>query len=304
MNDVLKILKNYPKKITLDNYKELEEIEGIGKGTIERIVEILKNGKLKELENYTNINSEKMKSINDLESVVGIGSVLALELYNKGIKSVKELKKMIKEKKIEVNDKILLGLKYYGKFEGKIPRKEIDKIYIIFKSIITNINKNLKKNEKYVFDFCGSYRREKEFCNDIDILVSKHGTLDKNFNYLEKIVNLLKEPFTKNNNQPLLVDDITNKNYHTKYMGFIKYKDKNNRRIDIRFVPFESYYSALVYFTGSMELNRKMRSIAKKKNLKLSEYGLFKKNGDKIEIKSEEDVFDALDIAFLEPNER
>ena len=87
-------------------------------------------------------------------------------------------------------------------------------------------------------------------------------------------------------------------------MGFIKYKDKNNRRIDIRFIPFESYYSALVYFTGSMELNRKMRSIAKKKNLKLSEYGLFKKNGDKIEINSEEDIFDALDMPFLEPNER
>jgi len=87
-------------------------------------------------------------------------------------------------------------------------------------------------------------------------------------------------------------------------MGFGKYKENPVRRIDIRFVPYESYFSALVYFTGSAELNKKMRVIAKSKKLKLSEYGLFKENGEMLPIKSERDIFDILNIEYLLPRLR
>jgi len=87
-------------------------------------------------------------------------------------------------------------------------------------------------------------------------------------------------------------------------MGFLKYKDNPVRRIDIRFIPYESYHSALLYFTGSAELNKKMRQIAKNKKLKLSEYGLFKENGEKIPINNERDVFDILEMEFLIPRLR
>ena len=40
IKNVLKILKNYQDKINKENYKELINIDGIGKGTIERIKEI------------------------------------------------------------------------------------------------------------------------------------------------------------------------------------------------------------------------------------------------------------------------
>ena len=43
---------------------------------------------------------------------------------------------------------------------------------------------------------------------------------------------------SENNNKPLLRDDITDKNYETKYMGFLKYKDNPFRRVDIRFVNY------------------------------------------------------------------
>ena len=72
----------------------------------------------------------------------------------------------------------MLGLKYYGKFEGNIPRKEIDKVYKIFTDIFKNLNKKLNDNEKYLFEFCGSYRREKDTSGDIDILISKNGHLN------------------------------------------------------------------------------------------------------------------------------
>lgn len=303
IKNVFNILKNYPNKITINNYMELKEINGIGKGTIDRIKEILLSGKLLELGNFVDSKKEKKKSIDDLESVVGIGHVHAIELYNKGITSVKQLKKKIKDGSIEVNEKIELGLKYYGKFEGNIPRKEIDKVYKIFKDIFKNLNKKLKPEEQYIFEFCGSYRREKPVSGDIDILISKMGKLKEETNYLSNIIKLLKEPIKKNDDEPLLIDDLTELGT-TKYMGFGKYLDNPIRRIDIRFIPYQSYFSALLYFTGSAELNKKMRQIAKLKKLKLSEYGLFKENGDKININEERDVFNILEIEYLVPRLR
>jgi DNA polymerase (family 10) len=47
-----------------------------------------------------------------------------------------------------------------------------------------------------------------------------------------------------------------------------------------------------------------MRGIAKSKKLKLSEYGLFKLNGEKIIINSERDIFDALEMEYLLPRLR
>ena len=303
IKNVLNILKNYSTKITIDNYIELKDINGIGKGTIDRIKEILLTGKLSELGNFVDNKKDKNKTIEDLESVVGIGHTHAIELYNKGIISVKQLKKKVKEGSIEVNEKIELGLKYYGKFKGNIPRKEIDKVYKIFKDIIKNLNKKLKPEEQYIFEFCGSYRREKPVSGDIDILISKKGKLNEETNYLLNIIKLLKEPIKKNEDEPLLIDDLTDLG-KTKYMGFGKYLDNPFRRIDIRFVPYESYFSALLYFTGSAELNKKMRQIAKLKKLKLSEYGLFKENGDKITINDERDVFNILEIEYLVPRLR
>ena len=235
------------------------------------------------------------------------GKVVAKDLFDMGITSVKDLKNKIKSGEIEVNDKIKLGVKYYGKFQGDIPRKEITHIYDIIKSIINKMNKKQDENNKYIFEICGSYRREKPTSGDIDVLVSKlniTSDTNDNINHLEIFVNKLKENIEMNENQPLLVDDITDKNPETKYMGFAQYKDNPVRRIDIRFIPYDSYYSALLYFTGSAELNKKMRIIAKKEGYKLSEYGLIKKDGTKVNVSSEHDIFEALKIEYLIPRLR
>ena len=88
-------------------------------------------------------------------------------------------------------------------------------------------------------------------------------------------------------------------------MGFCKYKDNPIRRIDIRMISVESFYPALVYFTGSYELNQLMRKNAKKLNYKLNEYGLFDlKTNNKIIIKSEKDLFDILKMEYLESSKR
>ena len=309
--NIFKIIKNYPEEITLDNYKELIEIDGIGKGTINRIKEILETNKLSELKEFNKTISSKefkneTKIINELLEIVGVGPSKAKELFDQGITSVKDLKKKIKDKKIEVNEKVLLGLKYHGVYKVNIPRQEIDKLYKLIGKIVKKINKkhDLDEDNKYIFEICGSYRREKPFSNDIDILLTKLGDPDESKNHLKSFVKKLKKPIKENNNQKLLVDDITDKKIETKYMGFSKFKDNHIRRIDIRFIPYESYYYALLYFTGSSDLNKKMREVAKSKGLKLSEYGLFDKNNKKFKVKSERDIFRKLGLEYLPPRLR
>ncbi len=309
IKNALNLIKKFPKKITNENINEFAELPGIGKGTIDRIKEILKTGKLAELADFEVTEDPKKKIIEDLETIVGVGRATAQDFVNMGIKSVEDLKKKIELNEIKVNDKILLGVKYYGKFMGNIPREEITKVHKLIKKEIDKMNQeyNLDDDSKYIFEICGSYRREKPTSGDIDVLVSKIGTemsKKESVNHLDRLIKRLKKPIKSNDNQPLLADDITDKSYETKYMGFAKYKDNPYRRIDIRFVTHDVFPSAMLYFTGSAELNLKMRKIAKKQKLKLSEYGLTKEDGTKLSITSEYDVFKILKIEYLPPNLR
>lgn len=300
MSNFLNIIKNIDFKLTLDNYIKLKDFKGVGKGSLDRVKEILEKGKLKELKNYKN----NIKDLSDLESVINIGPKLALEYYNMGATNVNKLKQMIKEEKIKVNEKVKLGLKYYKKYKINIPRKEIDNIYNMLKNIFNDINKN--ETKKYIFEICGSYRRQKPTSNDIDILISKLGTKEENkgsINHLEKIIIILKSKIKYNDNKKFIIDSMTDDKIITKFMGFCRYMKNPYRRIDIRYVSYNKFYSALLYFTGSKELNQIMRINAKKLGYKLSEYGLYKDNV-MIKIKSEKDIFKKLNMDYIEPKLR
>jgi DNA polymerase/3'-5' exonuclease PolX len=66
----LRIIKDHSCKI--NKGEDIEHLKGIGKGTVQRINEILKTGKLSEIKTDTEI--EKMENaINSLENVFGIG---------------------------------------------------------------------------------------------------------------------------------------------------------------------------------------------------------------------------------------
>jgi DNA polymerase/3'-5' exonuclease PolX len=312
IKNILLILKKYNEEITIDNINELAQVNGIGKGTIERVKEILVNKKLSELDDFNKIyNNSKFKNenkiIDELSEIVGVGPVKAKEFFKTGIKSVHDLKTKIDKGTLEVNDKIILGLKYHDVYKINIPRKEIDKIYKLLEKVVSSVNKKYKLDDdnKYIFEICGSYRREKPFSNDIDILLSKLGDTNTDLaqeeNNLKMFVNTLKSNIRSNNNKPLLLDDITDKNIETKYMGFGKYKDEPIRRIDIRYVNFNHFYYALLYFTGSSDLNKKMRELAKTKGLKLSEYGLVDSKNKNYNVKSERDIFKKLGLEYLPP---
>ena len=291
--NALRMIKNYPDKIS--SGKDLKDIKGIGKGIMSRIDEILNTNTLKELKGFEENYKEKEKTIvEELEKVINIGKKKAVELVEKyNITSVNDLKKKHKQGKVKLNDKILMGLKYYGKVQENIPRKEIDKFYKLILKLGKEIDKDL------IIKIAGSYRRENKTSNDIDILLSHKKIInnkDLDINYLNLFIKMLK-------NKKVIVDDLTSDKSKTKYMGFSKFGKNPIRRIDIRFVPFESYYSALLYFTGSYQLNTDMRQEAKKLGFKLNEYGLFK-NNKLIKVNSEKDIFDKLKLNYKKPKFR
>ncbi|MDE2356819.1 MAG: hypothetical protein KGL69_08710, partial [Alphaproteobacteria bacterium] len=74
-------------------------------------------------------------------------------------------------------------------------------------------------------------------------------------------------------------------------------------QVDLRVVQPDSFGAALVYFTGSRSHTIALRERAKARGLKLNEYGVFR--GDtRIAGRTEEDVYEALGLAFIPPELR
>ncbi len=299
LKKVYKIISKMEEKI-LDGNK-LKDIKGIGKGTIDRINEILETGKLKELKDYDNIVNKSAKQeniIDDLMKIIGIGRIQALHLISEyNVKSANELKQLSDSGKIQLSDKIKIGLKYLGKFEGSIPRKEIDLIYD-YLQIMTD-----RFNNSFFITICGSYRRGLSHSSDVDILLCSFDLLTMDDIVMSDILSDYVKYLHQIN---FLIDDITDKNIKTKYMGFGRLNDKTKiRRVDIRLIPMISYFPALLYFTGSYEFNQEMRAKAKKLGYKLNEYGLYdNETNENIIILSEQEMFQILNMKYLSPNER
>jgi hypothetical protein len=292
----LRTIKNFQTEIK--DVNQLKGISGIGKGIQDRVEEILKTKKLKELDelckNIDCLNLNKKNIKDELLNIVGVGESLVKKLINEyNLKEVKDFFELVKNNKLKVSKTIELGIKYYNKLKFNIPRQEITKTIDLLEKHIYSIDSYL------IIQICGSYRRQKLTSNDIDVLVTTPNILTENLKEEEKIIQQIVQKLHQVN---FLIDDITPDSTN-KYMGFCKYNKFPVRRIDIRFIPFLSWYPALLYFTGSKELNLMMRNKAKKLGYKLNEYGLFKglKN---MYVESEEEIFNLLGMKYLEPQER
>lgn len=298
IDNALNEIKLHKNKINSGKYAQ-KNIKKIGEGISKRIDEILTTGELSEIKEYdsiltpdnTNSNNNssinnKIRCINELKRITGMGETRAKSLYDLGIRSIGQYKNEIEKGNIKSTHHIDVGIKYLNDFEIRIPREEIKKMEIILKDCLSQLNSN------NIFNICGSYRRGSETCGDIDILISNKS----NKSYLTEYVKLLKD-------RKFLIDDLTNKG-EKKYMGVCKI-DKIARRIDIRFINYESYYSALLYFTGSKNFNLYVRNEALKRNYSLSEYGMKNKiNGKLILVDSEEDIFSLLGLEYVKPTDR
>jgi|LakMenE18May11ns_1017448.scaffolds.fasta_scaffold9956408_8 DNA polymerase/3'-5' exonuclease PolX len=251
---------------------DLDNIEGIGAGILEKIYEYFLTGKISYIEN--NIINDKIYNFKqELLHIYGIGPINAKKIINEGIQNIEQLKK----NKNILNDKQKIGLKYYDDLKLRIPLIEYNEHLKILKKDLNNLT----------FDFVGSYRRGNKTMGDIDLLIMEN---DK-FNLKKYISKLIDNDY--------IIDVLASgKN---KFMGIVKLNGKPARRLDILVAPVNEYYYSLLYFTGSNLFNIGLRHYVKTMfNLSLSEHGFNKS----VPIKSEEDIFKYLKLKYVKPIDR
>lgn len=280
------------------NGAEAKKLPGIGDKIAKKIDEFLETGKLQKLENIK--KDEGNVAINLLTRVSGIGPAKAKELVDSGIKTLETLK--IHQDKLTHHQK--LGLKYFDDFEKRIPRGEIEKIENILKDTINRLD------DKYLITICGSYRRGKKESGDIDVLLTHPNFTSSGKESKKKQNQFLKSVIDSLEKVKLITDTISLG--ETKFMGVCKLSTEGGtsfRRLDIRLSPYDQYYCAILYFTGSDLFNKEMRAHALEKKFTLNEYTLRRLTpegvpGEAERISSERDIFKILNYPYKTPKER
>lgn len=286
-------VKNYHKK--LETWEECSSLPFVGERLAKKIWEIVETGHLRRLDHV----DPKQGAINLFVGVWGAGPTTAEAWVSQGLNTLEDLKKHGKLTRQQE-----IGLKYYDEFLERMPREEAGQIEEVVKNAALEINPGL---EAFA---CGSYRRGKPTCGDVDVIVS-HPDGKSHEGVMTKLLDSLKS-------SGFLTDDLTfaENGEHRKYLGVCKLPGENtkHRRLDIIVVPYNEWACSLLYFTGSDYFNRSMRLLAKNNGMSLSEHslntGVVRKGGEKIfegtplPVFSEKDVFDYLGLEYREPHER
>jgi len=264
--------------------KRLKDIQGIGDALAKKITELVQTGRL---EYFERLKKEIPAGLLDMLNISGLGPKKVSALYHKlEIKTIPQLEKACIAGKVrslegfgEITERnILRGIKLKEKTSGRVLLNlatEDGESYIQYLKDCKQIKR---------LSIAGSLRRRKETIGDLDILASsdKPDKVMEFFTNYNDVQRVLLKGSTKTS---VLLND--------------------NLQVDLRVVKDESFGAALQYFTGSKEHNVKMRSIAIKKGYKLNEYGLFKKDSEKIIVgKDEEDIYKKLGLLYIEPELR
>ena len=183
----------------------------------------------------------------------------------------------------------------------RISRTEIEKAEKVLKTVANAMSSDI------VVMLCGSYRRGKSSSGDIDCLIT-HPMVKTDADIKSNSVNVLHQFVKVLMKKGFIIDQLSMG--EVKFMGLCKVpnkveKDKIARRIDIRYIPYDSFGCSVLYFTGSATFNVQMRNHALSKGYSLSEYYLKSKTDNSvIPCSTEEEVFKLLDYPYKTPKER
>ena len=152
-----------------------------------------------------------------------------------------------------------------------------DEAYDLYNHII-NTHKLHRKHNR--IQLCGSARRGKKQCGDLDIVFQDNETGDFKAWLLETFG-------TKKNGKPQTT---------------VLY---NGVQVEFYEATQDSWGTCTLMWTGSKWNNIKLRKAAKARDLKLSQHGLFDQDGNNLAAgKSEEQVFELLGFDYVEPQKR
>ncbi len=264
--------------------QELEEVPGIGKDLAAKVREYLETGRIAK---HEELKQGAPAGLLELLRVPGLGPKKAKMLSDKlKVKGIDDLEEAIHagrlaglpgiQKKTEEN--ILKGIAFLKRGNE---RKPLGRVLPLVEEIIRGVRDNAPVDR---IEVAGSIRRWKDTVRDIDILAASKdpAAVMSAFVKLPQTGRVLAHGDTKSS-------IITN----------------DGVQVDLRVVEEDSFGAALQYFTGSKQHNIKLREMGVRAGLKINEYGVFRGPGEKkIGGKKEEDVYNALKLAFIPPELR
>ncbi len=263
--------------------KRLIKVPGIGKGLAHDVDEYLAHGTM-------TAHAEAMagipRTLMELRAISGLGPKrLALIHQELGVADLDGLAAVIRDGRLAAlpgmgeksAENLKQGIDLFLKSRERMPLAEA---LALSRRVLAALGARAEV-EKAVF--AGSLRRCRETCGDLDLLVpaARRGAeVVKAFTTLPGVERVLAGGETK---------------------GSVLFE--GGRQVDLRVVPPASLGAALCYFTGSKEHNVRLREIAKKRGLKVNEYGVFR--GDTVLAgKTEEEVYAALELPWIPPEMR
>jgi DNA polymerase (family 10) len=263
----------------------LLNLPGIGEALTDKIIQYLKEGKIEE---HERLIKTLPFGLVEMMRVPSIGAKKASLLYRQlRIKNIDELARAAEEHKLlklegfgdKSERKILEGIELMKHEQTRIPLKRA-------KQLANKILKEIKKvSGVQECIAAGSLRRRKSSVKDLDIVV-----------------------MAENNKQETILKKFTQMHFVKEILGVGKEKatiiTKDGVQVDVRVFNEEEFGAGLLYFTGDKQHNIWLRKIAIKKGWKLNEYGLFDKKNKRIAGRTEEEVYDLLDLDYIKPEAR
>lgn len=270
---------------------KLDEVPGVGKSIAEHLGELFKTGKTKHFEEVMKGLPSQMFS---LMVVPGIGVKTAYKLIQK-FKSKISDKNPVGDLEKLAKDGEIRGIEGFGEESEKDIIRSIEEVKGRTKRhpmpyaarIASEVVEWLLKDKRVKrADPLGSLRRKASTVGDIDIAAATTSPKEvlEHFTKFPKVQRVLEKG---GRTSSIIVPGDT--------------------QVDLMVETPEAYGSLLQHFTGSKHHNIALREYALKKNLSLSDYGIYIKKGDKKslkKIKTEEEFYEFLGMQWIPPELR
>jgi DNA polymerase (family 10) len=274
----------YPLDLEGKDLPEILKIPSVGRSIGEKIEEFLTSGTMAELEALR----EKIPAgVRDMMSIPGLGPKKAMIIHRElGVGNVDELVVAIEEDRVaalprfgaKTQENIARGI---GQLRSAGGRVKID-LALGVAEVFIEVLSSLPQTQRIAH--AGSLRRMKETIGDVDLLVAGSDAPP------------VMEAFVTHPSVARVIAKGDTKSSIVTELGL---------QVDLRVIPEEAWGAAMIYFTGSKPHNIRIREMAVRQGLKLSEYGLFDaKTGDLLAAETEESVYARLGMTYIEPTLR
>jgi DNA polymerase (family X) len=267
----------------------LREIKGVGAGMEELIREIVDTGSSRLLEA---LKARFPAGVTDLLALPGMGPRKVKTVWEKlGIQSVGELEYACRENRLAALAGF--GEKTQANVLKAIEFRKTTQSHRLFSEALLIADELARlARESGLFasvEPAGSLRRGKTTFKDIDILLIPRAGASA-----DGIRQVLVGMADAAPDGPAVIG-----------AGDTKVSiRRRGLQVDFRIVPAESHPAALQHFTGSKEHNTLLRSRAKARGLKMSEYGVFGADGAPLPARDERDVYAAVGLPWIPPELR